>query len=147
MTIAQTNYSHLKNLYTKKYITKPHNPITATFCQVSMILNPSKEILRMAVLKWVSGNNLHNVCIHSGKTLIEKNVPDKSICGKANKFINNGIVESLLTMLEKISATPISTNNNSIERNIISINVTIPFDKVKPKKYLPTIINTTTLIN
>ena len=120
----------------------PHKQITPIFCQTLNKPNPSKDIFRITVLKCVNGKMLHKTCIHFGKTVIGKNVPDNSICGNANKFISNEIVASVFTTLEKIKPTPIKTINIKIETSIISIKVVKPFIKVKPNQNFPTRIKT-----
>ena len=42
--------------------------------QTEIKLAPSKDILRMALLKWVKGNILQKGCIQVGKLSIEKKV-------------------------------------------------------------------------
>jgi hypothetical protein len=68
-------YSHLNILKAMAYTTIIQISKNEISGQTEIKLAPSNEILRMALLKCVKGNNLQKGCIQVGKLSIEKNVP------------------------------------------------------------------------
>ena len=104
-----------------------------TSLQQLIKLAPSKEILRMALLKCVSGKILQKYCSHFGKTLIGKKVPANKNCGSVNIFANGGIVLSFFATLLTTKPKPIKTISAIKLNNIISRKVSKPCTSVKLK--------------
>ena len=81
-------------------------------------LDPSKAILRMALLKCVRGNTLQIGCSQEGNASIEKKVPANKNCGSVIRFAKGGIVLSFLATLLTMNPNPI---NNMSERKLNSM--------------------------
>ena len=119
---------------------------TPTSCQQLKKLAPSKEILRMALLKCVSGKILQKTCNHFGKKLMGKKVPANKNCGSVNILAKGGIVLSFLATLLTTKPKPINTINAIKLSSIISRNVVKPCTSVKLNANAPSVMMITAVI-
>ena len=95
-------------------------------CQQLERLAPSNAILRIALLKCVSGNILQIGCNQDGNASIEKKVPANKNCGSVIMFAKGGIVLSLLATLLTINPKPMNRTNAMKLSSMIDKKVCIP---------------------
>jgi hypothetical protein len=98
-------------------------PITPNSFQQLAKLAPSNAILRMALLKCVSGMILQMGCNQEGKASIEKKVPANKNCGSVIKLAKGGMVLSFLAMLLTMNPKPMNKIKETKLNNMISIKV------------------------
>ena len=131
MYMVKLTYSQRKTFTAVAYIIIPQMISTPISRQQLMKLAPSKEILRIALLKCVSGRMLQNPCSHFGKTLTGKNVPANKNCGSVNIFAKGGMVLSFLATLLTTKPKPMKTISAIKLNSIISRKVEKPRTSVK----------------
>ena len=108
---------------------------------------PSKDILRIALLKCVKGKILQKGCIQLGKLSIEKKVPANKNCGSVMIFAKGGMVLSFLATPLTIKPNPINNIKAIKLKTIMFAKVTHPLTNVNLKAKCPMAIITTAVIN
>src|SRR5690606_10622106 len=105
-------------------------------------LAPSKEILRIALLKCVKGRILQSGCSQAGKLSIGKKVPANKNCGRVKILAKGGMVLSDLDRPLTIKPQPIKTIKAIKLSTMISKNVIQPCTRVNLKNTTPMMIIT-----
>src|SRR6478735_11591965 len=119
-TLSRAYYSHLNVLKATRYTTTVQIPSMPISRQQLARLAPSNAILRMALLKCVSGSTLQMGWSQDGNASMEKKVPARKNCGKVIRLAKGGMELSFFDTLLTIKPNPMKRINARKLSNMMS---------------------------